>query len=172
MSKPSWRNVGEAIGLVAVVASLIFVGVQLRQDQVIARSELGSTTFELMVVAAQTMNDAEFSVIYAKMLQSPDQLSVEEMIRINAFLRQVADAMARECYLVQRGVYAECDNLLRDSIRRYFGNAYAQAWWRLSDTRPEIELPDWVDSAIYKTGADVDLERIKAIQDEVSKGIQ
>ena len=169
MSKPNWRNVGEAIGLVSVVASLIFVGVQLRQDQVLARSELGSTTFELMVVAAQTMNDKEFSVIYAKMLQSPGQLSVEEMIRINAFLRQVSDAMARECYLVQRGVYVECDNLLRDSIRRYFGNAYAQAWWKLSDTRSEIELPDWVDAAIYKTGADIDLERIKAIQAEVSK---
>ena len=168
MSVPNWRNVGEAIGLVAVVASLIFVGVQFRQDQVIARSELGSTTFELMVLADQTMNDAEFSIIYTKMLQSPDQLSVDEMIRINAFLRQVADSMARECYLVQRGVYVECENLLRDNIRRYFGNAYAQAWWRLSDTRGAVKLPSWIDDAIYKNGSGVELQRIKAIQDEVS----
>ena len=169
MSTSNWRNVGESIGLLAVVASLIFVGVQLKQDHGLARSELGSGSLEQIAQIAQTMNDPEFAAVYAKMLKAPQQLSDEEMIRINAFLRQVTDAMARECYLTQRGVFAECDIMLRDSIRRYFGNAYAQTWWRLSDTRTGIELPDWVNEKIYSTDIDTDLKRIKAIQDEVSR---
>ena len=35
-----WRNIVELVGITAVVASLIFVGVQLRQDQQIAVAQL------------------------------------------------------------------------------------------------------------------------------------
>lgn len=50
---------------------------------------------------------------------------------INSFLTQVADLISRECYVVEMGIFAECDQLVRDNVRRYFGNAYAQAWWRI-----------------------------------------
>lgn len=37
-----WNEIAELIGIAAIVASLVFVGLQMRQDHVIARSELGA----------------------------------------------------------------------------------------------------------------------------------
>jgi len=169
MATSNLRNIGEAIGLLAVVGSLVFVGFQMKQDRVLVRTELGSSSFEQMLQINQTINDSEFAAVYAKMLKTPHQLSDEEMIRVNAFLRQVADTMARECYVVERGVFTECNHILGDSIQRYFGNAYAQTWWKLSDTRTQVKLPDWVDEEISNTPSDAELRRIRAIQNEVSK---
>ena len=39
MKKANWREIAELIGIAAIVASLIFVGIQLRQDEQIAQAE-------------------------------------------------------------------------------------------------------------------------------------
>ena len=169
MPKFNWRALGEIVGLLSIVASLLFVGFQLKQDQTLGRSDLASDSFNGMSQISQTFSDSEFSVMYAKMLKEPQQLSIEEMIQINAFLTQVSDLIARECYLTQIGVYVECDNLAHDSIRRYFGSAYAQAWWRISDTRTVVELPDWIDEEIYNTSQQAEVERINSIQEEIGR---
>ena len=39
MKKTDWKGTAELIGIVAIVASLIFVGLQLRQDQKIAEAQ-------------------------------------------------------------------------------------------------------------------------------------
>ena len=40
MQREKWKEIAEAIGIVAIVASLVFVGLQIRQDDDIARLEL------------------------------------------------------------------------------------------------------------------------------------
>jgi hypothetical protein len=51
MRSPNWRDIAEAIGVTAIVASLLFVGFQLRQDAEIARASVfasfGATTIEM-----------------------------------------------------------------------------------------------------------------------------
>lgn len=42
--RADWKDVAELLGIAAIVASLIFVGVQLRQDQQIALAEYGQST--------------------------------------------------------------------------------------------------------------------------------
>ncbi|NND82828.1 MAG: hypothetical protein HKN50_10410 [Gammaproteobacteria bacterium] len=169
MASANWRTIGETVGLLAIVASLIFVGFELQQDQTLARSELASDGFNRMSDIAESLTDPEFATIYAKMLEQPEQLTRTEMIQVNAFLTLVTDLMARECYLAQRGVYVECDYLMRDSIRRYFGNAYAQNWWRVADTRPNVELPEWVDEEISNASSDAELRRLDSIRQELGK---
>ena len=43
MKSVNWRALAEVVGIAAIVASLIFVGLQLRQSQDIALSELGAS---------------------------------------------------------------------------------------------------------------------------------
>jgi len=43
MKPVNWRALAEVVGIAAIVASLIFVGLQLRQSQDIALSELGAS---------------------------------------------------------------------------------------------------------------------------------
>ena len=40
MRAESWKHIAEAIGVAAIVASLVFVGLQLRQEDDVARLEL------------------------------------------------------------------------------------------------------------------------------------
>ena len=40
MKAESWKQIAEAIGVAAIVASLIFVGLQVRQEDDVARLEL------------------------------------------------------------------------------------------------------------------------------------
>ena len=167
MGEMRWRILFETIGGVAIVASLIFVGLQIRQDQLIARSELGAGSFENYAVINQMMVDADFATLWAKMLETPKELRVDEMLRVNGFLNLVAEAMARECYLKERGIFVECDNLIRDLMRRYFGNAYAQAWWRYSNTRPAVALPEWVDKEISEQDITAGRTRLESIKDEL-----
>ena len=167
MGEMRWRVLFETIGGVAIVASLIFVGLQIRQDQVIARSELGAGTFESYATINQVMVVPEFATLWAKTLETPKDLRVDEMLRVNGFLNLVAEAMARECYLKERGIFVECDNVIRDLIRRYFGNAYAQTWWRRSDTRPAVVLPEWVDKEISELDVTAGRTRLESIRDEL-----
>ncbi|MDH3439270.1 MAG: hypothetical protein OEM63_00865 [Gammaproteobacteria bacterium] len=39
LKKSNWRDVAELVGITAIVASLVFVGMQLRQDRQIANSD-------------------------------------------------------------------------------------------------------------------------------------
>jgi len=79
----------QVVGIFAVVASLIFVGLQMRQDQLIARAELTSESFELMIALDQNLLDPEFASAYAKMLERSEDLSLEEMVQIDSLLDAV-----------------------------------------------------------------------------------
>jgi hypothetical protein len=42
LNSVSWKNVAESVGITAIIASLVFVGLQLRQTQDIANSEVAA----------------------------------------------------------------------------------------------------------------------------------
>lgn len=172
MSVTNWKTIGEAIGLLAIVASLIFVGFQMRQDRTIARSELASDGFDRMSEIAHILIETELATTYVKMLEEPDSLTTKDKLQLNAFYTQVSDFMARECYLVERGVYVECENALHDSIRRYFGNPYAKAWWQVANTSPNVDLPAWVHDEILNSSPDAELMRLESLQQEIVNRVE
>ena len=63
MIEKRWRDLFELVGLLSVVASLIFVGIQLRQDQVLARAELASGSFTVMAILNQTMSYPQCMIV-------------------------------------------------------------------------------------------------------------
>ena len=156
MNNAGWKGAAELIGIAAIVASLVFVGFQIRQDRILARSELGSGTSEMVVAINDAMAEPEFAKVYAKMLDRPEDLSVDEMLQINRRLKMVHELFVRECYLWDRGVFGGCETVIRFSIPLYFGNRYAQSWWKQTERLPDL-IPAWIDEEI--TSLDPDLER-------------
>jgi hypothetical protein len=128
MKSRNWKDTAEHFGIVAIVMSLVFVGFQMRQDQVIARSELTSHSFDLMLGFNQFLFDESFAGTFAKMLEHPEELDARELVRIDSLLNSVMLAYLRECYLVDRGIFEECTNILNATAERYFGNKYARLW--------------------------------------------
>ena len=128
MKSRNWKDTAELFGIAAIVVSLVFVGFQMRQDQVIARSELTSHSFDLMLGFNQSLFDESFAGTFAKMLEHPEELDAREIVRIDSLLNSVTLAYSRECYLVARGIFEECTNILNATADRYFGNQYARSW--------------------------------------------
>ena len=130
MKKTDWKDIAELVGIAAIVASLVFVGLQMRQDQAIARADLGSRTAEIQIGIKEILTSAEFARVWTKMLNQPDELTAEERGRVDSFLDLVQESFLRECYLVLVGVFGGCEMIVRHHAPMYFGNSYAQDWWR------------------------------------------
>ena len=165
MNKIKLQNWIEIFGILAVIGSLIFVGIQIKQDQVIARSVLGAETFTNFADAYQTMADPNFSVMYAKMLNNPESLTDSEMLSINNFYLQVTALLSRSCYLVKRGVFPSCEPEIRDVAPLFFSNKYAQSWWKtIGPSNYSSSLPKWIDSYIAKLDNNSELDTLDKIK--------
>ena len=164
MKLKEWNEIAELIGIAAIVASLVFVGLQMRQDHVFARSELGAGSFESLASLRQAMTSAEFAGTYAKMLEQPAQLTVAEQLQVNAYLDAAKFLIIRECYLYERGIFTECHVIVKEYGPYFFGNSYAQSWWRLQAPRKLKFLEGWVDDEITSIDPEYNLKELQAIQ--------
>ena len=137
----------QIVGIVAVVASLIFVGLELRQEQGLARADLGSQSFQMAADLHLSLSDPDLARAWTKMLESPDRLTTQERHQVDSVLHAAKTLFMRECYLTDRGVFAECRGLVLNIGPVFFGSEYAQTWWR-TQRGDEPILPDWIDEQI------------------------
>lgn len=165
MNKTSWKDIAELIGITAIVLSLIFVGYQMEHDRRLTQAALGSESSAMIMEAFESLYDPELSITYAKMLERPEDLTVDEMLQINGRLEAITELFFRECYLVARGVFNECEAIARANIPLFFGSRYAQAWWADSKMRPL--LPSWMDEEIRGLDSDTELQRLEALKDRL-----
>ncbi len=56
MSREQWRDLLEAIGFLVLIASLIFVGLQIRQDHTIAQAQNAADFDDTMIEYARVIN--------------------------------------------------------------------------------------------------------------------
>jgi len=160
----NWKELFEVVGLVAIVASLIFVGIQLRQEHVIARTELATGTSDFLVRIDEMISEPELAAAYAKMLSAPDELSLAEKVQLNGLLGMVTEVFRRDCYIKARGIFEECSDVIHYLLPFYFGNEYSQRWWRINKPNSIYALPAWVDDEIAGLEKDTTLRRLNEIQ--------
>ena len=137
----------QIIGIVAVVASLIYVGLELRQEQRLARADLGSQSFQAAADLHLTLMDPDVAKAWETMQDRPEDLSTPERYQVDGILHAAKTLFMRECYLTDRGVFAECRGLVLNIGPTFFGSEYAQSWWR-TQRGDEPILPDWIDEEI------------------------
>lgn len=166
MSKIRARDIFEGIGLVAIVLSLIFVGLQIQQDQVLARADLGSRGVETLINLKLHASDPEFAIAYAKMIDQPTELTDDEMIQLNNYLSAAKSLFVRECYLLERDVYEECDVMFRANATSFFGSHYAQVWWNRNWQSTPLTR-DWMNDEIERLGPNSTSRILKEMRDEL-----
>ena len=91
MKSPDWKSTAELIGIAAIVASLIFVGLQLKQSQDIALSQASqartSTTVDIIV------NSAENAHFISSLAKRQGGSSATESAEDRAAMRQYSIAI-------------------------------------------------------------------------------
>ena len=83
MRKLEWKDVAEFVGISAIVGSLIFVGLQIRQEQNVAVSQIYQTTMAATVEVHIAM--AEHAELLAK-ARNADELSDAERIAVEELI--------------------------------------------------------------------------------------
>ena len=157
MKDTNWKDIAELIGIAAIVASLVFVGMQMQQDRVHARAELGGGSFSNLAELSLELTSEEFAATFAKAIERPEELTSAEKLQVNGYLEAYTYLILRDCYLMQQDVFIECEIIVREYGPRFFGNHYAQAWWTLHRPGDLTFMPEWVDAAI--TGIDPELNQ-------------
>jgi hypothetical protein len=85
-------------------------------------------------------------------------------LQVNGYLEAFTYLILRDCYLKEREVFVECDIIVREYGPRFFGNHYAQSWWRLQNPADLTFMPSWVDAAITGIDPDSNIELLDALQ--------
>ena len=167
MFRYRWKEILEGVGILSIVVSLVFVGLQVRQEQEIARAQLGSETSELASAIYLTTTDSDFASAYSKMLNNPSELTPSETVQVNGFLSVVAELIFRDCYLVDRGIFPECHSSIEIHGKRFFGNKYAQSWWRHNRPPTLYGLTEDIDSLIFGLDEESNQSMLERIQSEM-----
>jgi len=83
LKSTSWKDIAELAGIAAIVVSLVFVGMQLSQDRVVALAQ----TYQSSLQSALELNAAmaEHAEVWAKSRNTTDLTDAEEIV-INELL--------------------------------------------------------------------------------------
>lgn len=162
MKSPNWRNLAEAIGVTAIVASLLFVGFQLRQDAKIARAEvLGA-----FVATTISMNQGNYP--YADLIMKANR--GEEMSEAESYvLEDLANNMALNIqFLNMRGEQVGAIGSGTNELI-FAGHLFRNPGLRAAWERNDSNMRAYVDplrtpgsmSRTYQSGSGAFRDRIK-----------
>jgi hypothetical protein len=155
----------QVVGIFAVVASLIFVGLQMQLDRRLARAELGSGSLEFRAMVELARSDPDISNAWAKMLEHPQDLTVTEMVSVNGILRSANLIAVRECYLLAVEVFVECEGIVSSVAEDFFANEYAQTWWRHNSRSNPFGTADFINdivTSVEPSGNRSSIEKVRA----------
>ena len=121
--------IGEMLGAIGVIATLLYLSVQIRQNtRAIRGSTLNAVTqhqqFELRW-------SAEIGPSIRKAIHTPDEMSEDDVWQVSEMLTAFFVARQNEFSQYTQGLLAKEDWTSRESIIRVtLGMEWAQHWWR------------------------------------------
>jgi len=125
--------VAQIVSAIAIVASLIFVGFQLRQA---ARAVRNSSSQAHSAIYSQInsviSSNAEFANIWRRALPNPDELNEDEWVRFVAHLSSLFRFFESSRVQWLRGQLDEEHwQTIMEQVRSLHAQPGVQAWWRL-----------------------------------------
>jgi hypothetical protein len=138
MKPASWHEVAELIGITAIVASLIFVGLELRQTREIALSEAYQMRAAIEIANATAMASIPgYLTSKAKLYDggSISDLTTEEYIAHEHYLVASLGVWENDHYQYERGYLSEehwkkaYGNMLCDFSLSLYREIYASSGW-------------------------------------------
>ena len=106
MSLEQWSSLSQVIGSVGVILSLLFVGMQIRQNTIaLQRSEHNSTMSEWTVIRMAIAGDRDMAELMTTGLHSASALDAASQLRLDHMLAEYAWASFHVWDRTKRGVF-------------------------------------------------------------------
>jgi len=125
-------NLGEFVGAVGVVVSLVYLGLQLRQNT----SSVRASSFNSMIqnsirLLEHTFADSEFAALLARAERDPADLSLEERVRWDAYMTAVFRHFGNLVYQNRVGALdAQMWESYRQDLKEHLRSPHWAAWFR------------------------------------------
>lgn len=125
-----WLQLAAAVG---VLAGLLLVAYELRQQHELARAEMGSETFAARQELLSSLRDVATARAYAKAYESPASLTIEEHLILDSLCSEtVTVTVGRHDHMIARGVFdPNLDRPARTAGRILFSSDYGRQWWNV-----------------------------------------
>ena len=128
MAKDSWKARAELIGMMAIVAGLILVAYELRQNSQLMRGQISMERASASIASMTAVaNDGEIARIQAKLRQEVDGyplalgmsevLTPEEFERYRFWIIARSNELSNDWYQCSKG-FVEDDSCQREVLRR------------------------------------------------------
>jgi hypothetical protein len=124
----SWLTLGANIGVIVGIAFLV---VELRQNSDIATAQARLEYSAGWRSVDASRQDAAFAATLATSIETPDRLSLVEVIQLDAYYWGVVDQMLSAKTASDTGLReAPFENAAHEVAKLYFSNAFARTWWQ------------------------------------------
>jgi hypothetical protein len=121
-----WLLVVSHIG---ILAGLVMVGIQINQDSELTRLQMFSDVTSSRIQLHEALLGDNPAPVVMKSLTHPEELTLEELRIMDAYLLMSVNEARRKTVLSREGLRVDAveeENLLIF----YFGNRFAQEWWK------------------------------------------
>ena len=148
MNMENLANYADVIGGVAVIVSLIYVGIQIRRNTKSSRSQANQSAHESLAnVSLEISKNAEFSRLVRKGMVSFETMSEDEKFRFMMLMITVFRRYENIFYQYNNGFLEEdLWEGYKQSILLYLYTCGGQAFWSLRRIHFSKVFRDYVDS--------------------------
>jgi hypothetical protein len=145
-------NIGDFLGGIAVIITLLYLALQIRQQSADARLEATrGLAGDYSLVVGQLVQDKELCQIYLRGIRDYMSLPDDDRIRLSLFFLRLVRAMEQLYLHVRLG---NLDDTYFTSIQKTYMEFLAfpgvQEWWRLSGHMFEDSFREEVERDIVK----------------------
>jgi hypothetical protein len=144
-----WLTLGANIG---VIVGIVFLVLEMRQNSAIATAQVRFEYAAGWRSVDESRQDGSFAEVIAKSIKNPEELSLNEVVQLDAYYSGVLDQMLSAQTAYKAGLretpFAE---IAKTVGVMYFSNDFARSWWthvRSAWSTPSNEFQKVMDEAI------------------------
>lgn len=161
MDLESLANLGEVVGAAAVVVSLIYLAIQVRQNTRAQQTENFSRALDrVAAMQASLSQDSETAVIFSKGVLDPSQLTPKERMQFTWAMYELFGAF-------EFMFFASNANAIPDEVWRRWASAVAwwmsfpgvRSWWNVRPIPLTSSFTSYVESIVINNPTDPEATR-------------
>lgn len=144
--------IGEVVGALGVVATLLYLAIQIRQNTKTMRGQALGAVTQNILSEVLPFSGNNIHVVFLKAIEDPESLSNEELSQLDAWY--VASFTARQNEFAQFKLGTLSEDIWKSThqaIRENMGNEYGRRWWdSLGRNRFMPEFVAFIDSLDWR----------------------
>ena len=175
MESSKLANWLQILGNFGLIVGLILVAIQIRQSSEIAHAQIVSDGFAIVNDIKLAIAGEEPGIVLAKAIAHPEELSDEEMVKVNALLSAHWYTRIRTEYLSDKGFsFGTPETYGQGTVSEFLDNPYGLAWWeekKFGFGRFAPKTRDVINDFLAKEGEDVggETESLNRIRENLKR---